>query len=227
MSCFLPVFRRSVYYATNLPLYQANVNSLVFQIILFFLVRFVQNIKKAAAIHAAASLYACEYACKPGSVLTVIYLRAPSPVRSSHLGSGRAGLYAPIPVLLRIEFTATVAFTRRRVSSYLAFPPLPHRRKADGRYISVALFLKSPSAGVTRYPRPMEPGLSSRTGFRHVPATVRRTRRLYCSEAPPESQRKIQRIRKGEASVTMPLPPLSLTLSPACRCTSAKTVHCR
>ena len=32
---------------------------------------------------------------------------------------------APIPVLLRIEFTATDAFTRRRVSSYLAFPPLP------------------------------------------------------------------------------------------------------
>ena len=32
---------------------------------------------------------------------------------------------APIPVLLRIEFTAADAFTRRRVSSYLAFPPLP------------------------------------------------------------------------------------------------------
>ena len=33
--------------------------------------------------------------------------------------------YAPTPVLLRIEFTATDAFARRRVSSYLAFPPLP------------------------------------------------------------------------------------------------------
>ena len=32
---------------------------------------------------------------------------------------------APISVLLRIEFTAADAFTRRRVSSYLAFPPLP------------------------------------------------------------------------------------------------------
>ena len=32
-------------------------------------------------------------------------------------------------MLLRIEFTATVAFTRRRVSSYLAFPPLPRQRK--------------------------------------------------------------------------------------------------
>ncbi len=67
----------------------------------------------------------CEYAYKPGSVLTAIYLRASSPMRSSHLGSGRASLYAPIPVLLRIEFTAADAFTRRRVSSYLAFPPLP------------------------------------------------------------------------------------------------------
>ena len=36
---------------------------------------------------------------------------------------------APISVLLRIEFTAADAFTRRRVSSYLAFPPLPRQRK--------------------------------------------------------------------------------------------------
>ena len=33
------------------------------------------------------------------------------------------------------------------------------------RYISVALFLKSPSAGVTRYPCPVEPGLSSPDGL--------------------------------------------------------------
>ena len=33
------------------------------------------------------------------------------------------------------------------------------------RFISVALFLGSPPAGVTRYPCPMEPGLSSPTGF--------------------------------------------------------------
>ena len=65
--------------------------------------------------------------------LTVIYLDALSPERSSHPGSGRAshGAYAPapIPVLLRIEFTATGTFTSRRVSSYLAFPPLPRRHK--------------------------------------------------------------------------------------------------
>ena len=34
---------------------------------------------------------------------------------------------APIPVLLRIEFTAMDALTHHRVSSYLAFPPLPRR----------------------------------------------------------------------------------------------------
>ena len=36
------------------------------------------------------------------------------------------------------------------------------------RYLSVALFLGSPPAGVTRYPCPMEPGLSSRRAFRHT-----------------------------------------------------------
>ena len=39
--------------------------------------------------------------------LTVIYLDALLPVRSSHPGSGRASLNASIPVLLRIEFTAS------------------------------------------------------------------------------------------------------------------------
>ena len=43
------------------------------------------------------------------------------------------------------------------------FHPYLHMR----RYISVALFLKLPSAGVTRYPCPAEPGLSSCTAFRH------------------------------------------------------------
>ena len=45
------------------------------------------------------------------------------------------------------------------VSSYLAAV------KDAGRYFSVALFLKSPSADVIRYPCPMEPGLSSPGGL--------------------------------------------------------------
>ena len=43
------------------------------------------------------------------------------------------------------------------VSSYLAFPSLPQKR----RYFSVALSLKSPSPGVTRHPCPTMLGLSS------------------------------------------------------------------
>ena len=50
------------------------------------------------------------------------------------------------------------------VSSYLAFPPLPVN---DRRYISVALSLGSPPAAVSRYPCPVEPGLSSGAAFRH------------------------------------------------------------
>ena len=41
------------------------------------------------------------------------------------------------------------------------------------RYISVALVLGSPPAGVTRYPYPVEPGLSSPEGFRASAAAVR------------------------------------------------------
>src|SRR5699024_1139399 len=62
---------------------------------------------------------------------------------------------------------------RRRVSSYLAFPPLPPvclpGETGGRRYISVALFLGSPPAGVTRYPCPAEPGLSSRMGLSSRP----------------------------------------------------------
>ena len=43
------------------------------------------------------------------------------------------------------------------VSSYLAFPSLPHKR----RFISVALSRGSPQADVIRYPCPVKPGLSS------------------------------------------------------------------
>ena len=83
-------------------------------------------------------------------------------------------------------------------SLYLGFPcghpqarislvDLPHDPLALGscgdpkltrKSISVALVRGSPLAGVTRYPCPVEPGLSSRTGFRLMPATIRRTCRI-------------------------------------------------
>ena len=56
-----------------------------------------------------------------------------------------------------------------RVGSYPTFSPL--LREAQ-RYISVALVLRLPSAGVTRYPCPVEPGLSSSAAFRLASAAV-------------------------------------------------------
>ena len=85
----------------------------------------------------------CEYAYKPGSVLIVIYLRVPSPVRSSHLGSSRAGLcshtgVAPDRVYSDGRFHTPSGELLPRLST------LTRRHGAGRRYISVALFLKSP-----------------------------------------------------------------------------------
>ena len=69
--------------------------------------------------------------------------------------------YASSTVLHRIEFTAPQC-------SHAAgelLPRLSTLTPRAGRYFSVALFLKSPSAGVTRYPCPVVPGLSSHGRF--------------------------------------------------------------
>ena len=147
----------------------------------------------------------CEYACKPGSVLIVIYLRVPSPVRSSHLGSSRAGLcshtgVAPDRVYSDGRFHTPSGELLPRLSTLTA-------PQAARRYISVALFLKSPSAGVTRYPCPVEPGLSSWTGFRPVPATIQRTRRVNSTQTTAESQRKFIGHGGSAAFYPVPFPP--------------------
>lgn len=67
--------------------------------------------------------------------------------------------------------------------SYRTFPSLPEILAYLGRSISVALFLRSLWAGVTRYPCPVEPGLSSRTAFRPAPAAVQ----LACKLILPNS----------------------------------------
>ena len=103
---------------------------------------------------------------------TAIYLDAPLPMRSSHLHGTAGQAICPSAVLLRIEFTAPHCL---QPASEL----LPHfstLTRSLGRYLSVALVRGSPLAGVTRYPCPAEPGLSSRTAFRLVPAAVRLTR---------------------------------------------------
>ena len=110
--------------------------------------------------------------------LTVIYLGGLLPNRSSHLlENNRAGFLnradGPVEgprticsptVLLRIEFTASDSL--QPMGELLPrLSILTDRGQPEAgrnlRFISVALFLKSPSAGVTRYPCPMEPGLSS------------------------------------------------------------------
>ena len=94
-------------------------------------------------------------------------------------------------VLLRIEFTATDASTP---SGGLLPPPFHPYRTDVRRYISVALFLKSPSAGVTRYPCPVEPGLSSRTAFRLMPAAVWPARAVILTSADRRVKYHLERV---------------------------------
>ena len=110
---------------------------------------------------------------KPGSVLTAIYLVPQLLTDSSHLPGTVGQTICSSTALLRIEFTS--------LNPCLHGPGalLPHLFTLAGavkplrRYISVALVLGLPPAGVTRYPCPVEPGLSSPGPFRNPAAAVR------------------------------------------------------
>ena len=121
----------------------------------------------------------CFFASKPVSRVlsfkTAIYLDAPLPIRSSRLPGTVGPTLCPSTALLRIEFTAMGCSQPSgellpRLST-LTLSPIQTETSViqlvstTRRYISVALFLGSPPAGVTRYPCPMEPGLSSPTGL--------------------------------------------------------------
>ena len=103
---------------------------------------------------------------KPGSVLIVIYLNLQLLTGFSRLLGTVGQTYCSSTALLRIEFTSYNLCVHRPGGL------LPHlftltsssirvKTIALRRYISVALVLGSPPAGVTRYPCPVEPGLSS------------------------------------------------------------------
>ncbi len=102
----------------------------------------------------------CDWVYKPGSVLTAIYLGLGLLPGSSRLLGTIGPILRSSTALLRIEFTALQC-------SHGAGALLPHLFTLAGFpkeirwYLSVALVLRSPSAGVTRYPCPVEPGLSS------------------------------------------------------------------
>ena len=94
----------------------------------------------------------------------IIYLGLLLPTGSSDLPESTTGRrIALCSVLLRMGFTYALSVTRKAVSSYLTFPPLPQQR--------VAVYFCCTGLGVTstgRYPAscPVKLGLSSPAPFR-------------------------------------------------------------
>ena len=130
------------------------------------------------------------------SFKTAIYLDAPLLTRSSRLLNTTGPVcvcshgVAPDRVYSDGHFYAPSGELLPRLSiltgRHYAAPPLPTKTtflrgphlQGTGRYISVALVLGSPPAGVTRYPCPAEPGLSSQAGLSPRP----RGCPAYCRE---------------------------------------------
>ena len=114
---------------------------------------------------------------KPGSVLTAIYL-VPQLLKGSSRLLGTTG-----PVCMSLHGVAPDrVYIVKPMSPWAGcaltapFHPCP-----NGRYISVALVLGSPPAGVTRYPCPAKPGLSSPGAFRPPAAAVQPGCEQYCT----------------------------------------------
>ncbi len=108
---------------------------------------------------------------KPGSVLTAIYLAPGLLLGSSHLLGTAGQAYCPTHGVAPDRVYSTPMSPWGGCA--LTAPFHPYRASEEvRRYLSVALVLGSPPAGVTRYPCPAEPGLSSRGAFRLPPAAV-------------------------------------------------------
>ena len=110
---------------------------------------------------------------------TTIYLALPLPTGSSHLlGTAGPALKSPFH---GVAPDRVYSVHMSPCDGWALTPPFHPYRAGARRYISVALVRGSPLAGVTRYPCPVEPGLSSCTGFRLMPAVVQPTHGAYCS----------------------------------------------
>ena len=110
---------------------------------------------------------------KPGSVLTAIYLAPRSLTGSSRLLETVGQTICFSTALLRDRVYSIKPMLPWAGCALTApFHPYCPAEAAGQRYFSVALVLRSPSAGVTRYPCPVEPGLSSCGSFRNPPAAV-------------------------------------------------------
>ena len=114
--------------------------------------------------------------CKPGSVLTAIYLVLGLLIGSSRLLEAVGQTCCFSTALLRDRVYSVRALKAPNPCHHGPGGLLPHLFTLTGEsrlHISVALVLRSPSAGVTRYPCPVEPGLSSSAAFRLASAAVR------------------------------------------------------
>ena len=111
---------------------------------------------------------------KPGSVLTAIYLAPRSLTGSSRLLETVGQTICFSTALLRDRVYSIKPMLPWAGCALTApFHPYGPAEAAGLRFFSVALVLRSPSAGVTRYPCPVEPGLSSSAAFRLASAAVR------------------------------------------------------
>ena len=124
---------------------------------------------------------------KPGSVLTAIYLALRLLARSSRLLEAVGQTYCFSTALLRDRvYIVEPMLPWAGWALTPPFHPCPGgSQEPPGRYISVALVLRSPSAGVTRYPCPVEPGLSSFGAFRPPSAAVRPGRGNIVTQSGP------------------------------------------
>ena len=120
---------------------------------------------------------------KPGSVLTAIYLVLQSLARSSRLLGTIGPIYMSLHGVAPDRVYSTPMFPWSECALTAPFHPYP-----CGRYLSVALVLRSPSAGITCYPCPVEPGLSSPACFHTAAAAVRPGRTRYCTLRNPSCQ---------------------------------------
>ena len=118
-------------------------------------------------------------ACKPGSVWNDHLSR---PVVANRLKpppkDGRAGHMSYHGVAPDRVYSINMS----PCDGWALTPPFHHPLLPcnSSKSISVALVRGLPLAGVTRYPCPAEPGLSSCTCFRTVPAVVRSAHDLTC-----------------------------------------------
>ena len=102
----------------------------------------------------------------------------------THVTMGRVGSYptfSPLPRRNKLHSFRIATSGNAHVCRCFSFPHQTRLRWAlmgprfggERRYLSVALVLGFPPAGVTRYSCPVEPGLSSSAAFRHASAAVR------------------------------------------------------